>query len=57
MKKVKTISGPFDQQRYDEWKKAYDKAVENNQETFIIEGMIMVTKYVKYLLEYVKSEL
>ena len=57
MKDIPTISGNFDPGRRARLKKAYDIAVKNNLEEFTFEGMILLTKYTKYLLEYVDMEL
>lgn len=36
-------------------KKAYDKAVKENKETFEIEDVLLLTAYAKYLIEYIEK--
>lgn len=38
-----------------ELKKAYDKAVKENKETFEIEGVLILTAYAKYLIQYLEE--
>lgn len=38
-----------------ELKKAYDKAVKENKETFEIEDVLLLTAYAKYLIEYIEE--
>lgn len=38
-----------------ELKKAYDKAVKENKETFEIEDVLLLTTYAKYLIEYLEK--
>ena len=38
---------------YFEFKKAYEKAVEDKLEVFIYDGVEFVTNYAKYMLEYI----
>jgi hypothetical protein len=39
-----------------ELKKAYKKALEEKQESFVYEGYELVTDYAKYLLEYLEGK-
>ena len=38
-----------------ELKKAYDKAVKENKETFEIECVLVLTAYAKYLIQYLEK--
>ena len=38
-----------------ELKKAYDKAVKENKETFEIENFLILTAYAKYLIQYLEK--
>ena len=38
-----------------ELKKAYDKAVKENKETFEIEDVLLLTAYAKYLIQYLEK--
>lgn len=38
-----------------ELKKAYDKAVKENKETFEIEDVLILTAYAKYLIQYLEE--
>lgn len=38
-----------------ELKKAYDKAVKENKETFEIEDVLLLTAYAKYLIQYLEE--
>jgi len=39
---------------YPEFKKAYEKAVENDQKVFKFQGKDFLTKYAKYLIEFIE---
>ena len=41
--------------KFKELKKAYDKAVKENKETFEIEDVLFLTGYAKYLIEYIEK--
>lgn len=45
----------FDRKEYLRLKRAYNKAVQNNQETFTFKRTILLTSYIKYLIEYLDS--
>ena len=47
----------FTLENYNELKKNYQEAVENEQETFLFQGQhLIVTNYAKYMLEYLKQQ-
>ena len=41
--------------KFKELKKAYDKAVKENKETFEIEDVLLLTAYAKYLIQYLEK--
>ena len=41
--------------KFKELKKAYDKAVKENKETFEIEDVLLLTAYAKYLIQYLEE--
>ena len=41
--------------KFKELKKAYDKAVKENKETFEIEDFLLLTAYAKYLIQYLEK--
>jgi len=47
----------FDREKTEKLRAAYDAAVRINAEVLEVEGMQLVTEYVKYLLEYLDGRL
>lgn len=47
----------FDEQKYHALKLLYEKAVEERREQLTFEGHILLTSYVKYLLEHLRTQL
>jgi hypothetical protein len=47
----------FDKQSLAKLKKAYNKAVKENKDTFVFEGQELLVSYAKYLIEYLTSRL
>lgn len=45
----------YDRPKYLRLKRAYQLAVNSNQESFMFEGNEYVTNYAKYLIEYLES--
>lgn len=45
----------FDEDRMGRLQKAYDKALVEKKDVFIFEGHEFVTKYAKYVLEYLNT--
>lgn len=46
----------FDVKLYKELKKSYEKAVKDNKETFIFMDNEWLTKYAKYVLQYLEMQ-
>lgn len=46
----------FTHARYESLKKAYNKAVADNADSFVWEGYEMVTKYAQYLIEFLQPK-
>lgn len=44
----------FTKPKYDQLKAAYEKAVEENKDTFVLFGGDWLTNYAKYVLEYLR---
>lgn len=42
--------------QYETLKRAYDRAMKEGQEQFEIQGQIVLTKFAKYLLEYLENQ-
>ena len=53
----KTPTIDFDKKKLKKLKKAYDKAMKANRDTFLFEGHALFGSYAKYLIEYLDSEL
>lgn len=47
----------FDREKRDALRKAYEKAIAEGKESFIFEGHEMLVAFVKYVLEYLDSNL
>ena len=48
---------PGDSIDVEELRKAYNKAVKENKESFIFNELPVLTEYIKYVLEYADSQL
>lgn len=53
----KTPTIDFDKKKLKKLKKAYEKAMKANRDTFLFEGHELFGSYAKYLIEYLDSEL
>ena len=47
----------FTKQKVKKLRKEYDKAIKNKKEEFVFEGVLLLTSYSKYLLEYLEGYL
>ena len=52
VKPVDTILGPIDEQKFEELKEGYGRAIEHRYDQFIWQGQHVETKLAGYLLEY-----
>jgi len=50
------MKGTINSKNFGEFKKLYNKAVEEKKEIFIFEGNEIVTNYAKYVIEYAEMQ-
>lgn len=45
----------FNRQKYEQLKQLYNSAVSESKDQIVFEGHVLLTSYVKYLLEYLET--